>query len=251
MLERVRQALLDDPVRGEVDRAGERECLAVDVQSHRKARRVDVVDERVEGLEARLGAELDAVPVAAHRAEQEAHLGQRRAAGLLDSPERVPVLDESPRELVPDGADLEHHHAHRVGDDVVELARDPRALLGDRDPCGGFSLAFREGRAHLRRLALPLREGRAHLRRLGLFGTRAQGVSGDPGDHEPEGNEDEVAGRLRAGDVDDHEDDADEHDREADSGLPGRRAGSRAGTRLPVRRRRGCRRTGSAGRRRT
>ena len=33
-----------------------------------------------------------------------------------------------------DGADLQHHHADRVRDDVVQLARDPRALLGDRDP---------------------------------------------------------------------------------------------------------------------
>ena len=45
-------------------------------------------------------------------------------------------------QLVPDGADLQHHHADGVGDDVVELARDPRALLGDGDAG--------------RRLALPL-----------------------------------------------------------------------------------------------
>ena len=118
------------------------------------------------------------------------------------------------------GADLEHHHAHGMGDDVVELARDPRALLGHRDSCGGLSLALGERRAHLRRLSLALGKGRAHLRRLGLFGTLAQGVAGDPGDHEPEGNEDEVAGRLRARDVGDHDHDASEHDGEADSRLP-------------------------------
>ena len=176
---------------------------------------------------------------------------ERGAARLLDSPERVPVLVEGPRQLVPDGSDLEHHHAHRVGDDVVELARDPRALLGDRDPRGGLTLPLRERRAHQRGLALPLREGRAHLRRLGLLGALAQGVAGDPGDHEPEGDEDEVAGRLRTGDVDD-----DDHD--APTSTIARptpaflvRAGSRAGTRPPSRRRRGCRRTRSAGRRRT
>ena len=106
---------------------------------------------------------------------------------------------------MPDGADLEHHHAHGVGDDVVELARDPRALLGDRDA--------------RRCLSLPLGEGRAHLRRFGLLGTLAQGVAGDPGDHEPEGNEDEVAGRLWAGDVVDDDHDAAEHDGQADARL--------------------------------
>jgi hypothetical protein len=30
------------------------------------------------------------------------------------------------------GADLQHDHAEAVGDDVVELARDPLALLGGR-----------------------------------------------------------------------------------------------------------------------
>ena len=74
--------------------------------------------------------------------------------------ERLPVLRERSRELVPDGADLEHHHADGVGDDVVQLARDPRALLGDGDAG--------------RRLALALGLGRALLRRLGLLGPLAQ-----------------------------------------------------------------------------
>ena len=191
------------------------------MQSHGKAGAADVFDERVEGIEAGLGAELEAVSVAAHRSEQAAHLGERGAAGLLDAPERVPVLLERCGKLVSDGADLKHHHAHGVGDDVVELARDPGSLLGHRDPSGGFSLALGEGRAHLRRLSLPLGEGRAHLRRLGLLGTLAEGVAGDPGDDEPERDEDQVAGRLRAGDVGDHDHDASEHDRQADAGLPG------------------------------
>ena len=94
-------------------------------------------------------------------AEQAAHLGERGAAGLLDAPERLAVLGERLGEPVPDGADLQHHHADGVGDDVVELARDPGALLGDRDP--------------RRRLPLPLGLGRAFLGRLGLLGALAQG----------------------------------------------------------------------------
>ena len=67
---------------------------------------------------------------------------------------------------MPDGADLQHHHADGVGDDVVQLARDPRALLGDRDPRRG--------------LALPLGLARALLRRLGLLGALAQGEAREP-----------------------------------------------------------------------
>ena len=124
------------------------------------------------------------------------------------------------RKLVSHGADLEHHHAHGMGDDVMELARDSRPLLGHRDPCGGLSLPLGERRAHLRRLSLALGKLRPHLRGLGLLGTRTQGVAGDPGDHEPEGNEDEVAGRLWARDIGDHDHDASEHEGEADSRLP-------------------------------
>ena len=129
------------------------------------------------------------------------------AAGPLDAFERIPVLGEHLRELVSDGADLEHHHADGVGDDVVELPGDPCALLGDGDACGG--------------LALALGPGGAFFRRFGLLGTLAQGVARDPSDHEPEGNEDEDAGRLIARDVVDDDHDADEHDDQANTRLHG------------------------------
>ena len=55
---------------------------------------------------------------------------------------------------MPDGADLEHHHADGVGDDVAQLARDPRALLGHGHPRCRLSLLLGLGRADLRRLCL-------------------------------------------------------------------------------------------------
>ena len=79
---------------------------------------------------------------------------------------------------MPDGADLEHHHAHGVGDDVVELARDPRPLLRDGDPGG--------------RLALPLRLRRTCLGRVGLLGPGVEREAGEPGDPEQERDEDEL-----------------------------------------------------------
>jgi hypothetical protein len=103
--------------------------------------------------------ELEVVAVATHRPEQAAHLGERPAAGLLDAPEGLPVLLQRVRELVPDGPDLEDHHADGVSDDVVQLARDPRSLLGHRYACG--------------RLALALGLGRAYLGRFGLLGALA------------------------------------------------------------------------------
>ena len=40
------------------------------------------------------------------------------------------------------GLRLDHHHAHAVGDDVVQLAGDPTALLGDHRPHALLALAF-------------------------------------------------------------------------------------------------------------
>ena len=67
---------------------------------------------------------------------------ERRAAGPFDVPERVAVLRELVGQPVPHRADLEHHDADRVRDDVVQLACDPRALLGDRDAGGRLAFAF-------------------------------------------------------------------------------------------------------------
>ena len=102
---------------------------------------------------------------------------------MLDACERIAVLGERVGELVPDRADLEHHHADGVGDDVVEFARDSRALLCHRDPGG--------------RVPLPLGLGRAYLRRLSLLGTLAHGKAREPADPEQERDEDELADRVR------------------------------------------------------
>ena len=93
--------------------------------------------------------------------------------GLLDAAERIAVLGERVGELVPDRADLEHHHADGVGDDVVQLARDPRTLLRHRDPRG--------------RVPLPFGLGRAQLRRLRLLGPLAHGKAREPADAEQNG----------------------------------------------------------------
>ena len=172
-----------------------------------QARAADLVEQRVEAVEAGLRQELGLVPFAAHGGQETAHLGERGPAGSLDALERIAVLGRRIGEVVPDGADLEHHHADGVGDDVVELAGDPRALLCHRDACC--------------RLTLALGVGRAFFRRFRLLRTFTQGVARDPGDHEPEGNEDEIAGCLRTGDVGDHDHDPDQNDDQTRTRLHG------------------------------
>ena len=60
------------------------------------------------------------------------------------------------------GADLEHHHADGVGDDVVQFACDACAFLGDGDPRGRVPLVFGQCRPHLRRLGLLSRSRSAN-----------------------------------------------------------------------------------------
>ncbi len=69
VLERVGETFLHDSIGGEVDRAREREGVAVDVQPDREAGAADVLHERVEPVDARVRRELEVVAVAAHRPE--------------------------------------------------------------------------------------------------------------------------------------------------------------------------------------
>ena len=83
-------------------------------------------------LDAGLRLELLAVAVAAQHPEQPARLGQRLAAGLLDRGQRLARRRLLGAERVALGARLDDHHADVVGHEVVQLARDARALLGHR-----------------------------------------------------------------------------------------------------------------------
>jgi hypothetical protein len=69
-----------------------------------------------------------------------------------------------------------------VGDDVVQLTRDPRALLSDCDAG--------------RRVALALGICGAFFRRLGLHHPLTQCETGKPGDREQDRGEYEVARRV-------------------------------------------------------
>src|SRR6478672_9347029 len=101
MLERVREALLHDPVCREVDPLRERERHTVDMELDWQAGAADLLDERIEAVEAGLRRQLCAFSLAAHDRQKTAHLRQRTATGVLDALERVTVLCQVIRQLVP------------------------------------------------------------------------------------------------------------------------------------------------------
>ena len=148
----------------------------------RQAGAADLFSQRVEAVEAGVRLELDLFAFAAHGGQEAAHLGQCRASRLLDAFQRVTILGERIRKLVPDGADLEHHHADGVRDDVVEFAGDPCTLLGRRDP--------------RRRLPVALGLGRACLCRFGFPGPLAHRKAGQPADPEHEREKDLLGGGV-------------------------------------------------------
>ena len=125
VLERVGQPLLHDAVGGQVDRR-----RAARTARRRRAgrRRRPALRTSSSSASSRsrpgAGASSACSSPPAHRAEQPAHLGERRAPGLLDAPQRLGVLGRRVGQPVPDRAGLQHHHADGVGDDVVQLAGD-------------------------------------------------------------------------------------------------------------------------------
>ncbi len=84
-------------------------------------------------------------------AEHPAHVGQRLASGRFDGGERPSGPPPAVVERAQRRAGLDDDDAHVVGDDVVELARDPLALLGDRPGVAFLALALEAGRPFLDR----------------------------------------------------------------------------------------------------
>jgi hypothetical protein len=132
VLQRVRERLLDEAVGRQVDALRQLGRLALEAQLGREAGLAGLRDELLDVLEARLRHERRGLLGAAEHADEAAHLREGRAAGLLDRAQRLALARLVVAEQPAHGRRLDGHHAHRVADDVVELARDPRALLRDR-----------------------------------------------------------------------------------------------------------------------
>ncbi len=132
VLEGVGQPLLHDAVGAQVDAGGQRHPLALDGERDRQPRPLDLLDEDVDVLDARLGLELGAVVLAAQHAQQPARLDQRLAPGLLDRGQRLARRRLLGAQRMALGAGLDDHHADVVRHEIVQLARDAGALLGHR-----------------------------------------------------------------------------------------------------------------------
>ena len=140
MLHHVRQALLDDAERGQIGPRGQRPRLALGHELDRDARGADRLEQTVEIGEARLWRPLGFGRILLQDADQPAHLGHAVASRGLDPGDRSLrclgiLVEHSPRR-----AGLHHHHAHGVGHHVVQLARDPRPLVGDGVASGALPL---------------------------------------------------------------------------------------------------------------
>ena len=94
-----------------------------------------VREELLEVLQARLRRQRRRLFGAAQYADHPPHLGERLATGLLDDLQRLAFLVLVRLEQPAHGRGLHRHHADAVADDVVQLAGDPGALLGDGEAC--------------------------------------------------------------------------------------------------------------------
>ena len=180
MLDRVGQALLDEPVDRQVDARRQGLRLSLDPQLDRQARLARLGKQAIEVLEAGLGCERRSLVGSAEDADHPPHLRERLPAGLLDNEQRFAFLLLMGTEEAARGQRLDRHHADAAADDIVQFARDARALVRDREP----SLLD----------ALLLGPRQPLLRLLCLVELAAEPERDRPRDGEDDGREDEAAG---------------------------------------------------------
>ncbi len=132
---------------------------------------------------------------------------------MAASAPRAPLCGDLPAGLrrlegPPCGACLDHHHAQAVGDGVVQLARDPRALVGDRQPRVLLAL-----RLELRVAQPQLLDGLAPA--SDEVAEQPDGTADDPDDDQPDGvDRGRGAGFAGREDEDDHDGDRDHGQRQ-------------------------------------
>jgi hypothetical protein len=127
----VAERLLHDPVGRQLHARRERARLPGHGHGGREPGPAGAVDQLAEVPETRLRRALGGLGVAAQHPEQAAHLVERLAGGLADGGEVAHAVLGQPADPVGGGLGLDRDHGHVVGDDVVQLAGDPGALLQD------------------------------------------------------------------------------------------------------------------------
>jgi hypothetical protein len=178
VLERVREALLHEAVRGQVDSGRELHRVALDREHDREPGFAGVLDELVQVLEARLGRKRGSLLRASQHADHASHLRHGFASRLLDDEQRLAFAFLFGLEQAAHRRSLDGHDADAVADDVVELPCDACPLLGDSE-AGSF-------------LALALGHARSLLCLLGLARRAGKGEADEPRDSEDDRDPDPV-----------------------------------------------------------
>ena len=154
MLQRVRERLLDDPVRRELDTGIEPPRLPLDRELHGQPRRSHGLDQGTQLVEPRHRRQCGGLGVALVRAgrggraaaedtEHSPHVAQGQSTRRVDRIDRLACVRRSKLERPTRGTGLDDDDAHVMGHDVMELAGDPFAFVRDRQA----------------RLCLPIRLG--------------------------------------------------------------------------------------------
>ena len=169
VLEGVGERLLDDAVHRQLERARQRPRLALDRQVDRQLALRRLRDQLRQLREVGLRRQRVVLALAAQEAEQPVQLDDGLPAGRLDRAERLLRLVGPPRHHPPRRARLDAHHADVVGHDVVQLARDPDALLEHRPARVLLALALQLGRL-LGQFAAPVAQRADGQRRAAAAG---------------------------------------------------------------------------------
>ena len=131
MLQHVRQSLLHDAVRGEIDAGRQRPGRALGHGLDGQAGAADGLEQLVELCESWLGHQLGLLIVGFQHPDQTAHLGHAEPAGVFDPAQGQRCLTGIALDHRSGGSGLDDHHAHRMRDDVVQLTGDAGAFLHD------------------------------------------------------------------------------------------------------------------------
>ena len=129
MAQRVGERLLHDPVGGQTDGRWQVAKVAGHVQGDGQTAAPDALDEGRDVTQAGLRCERLVAVVGAQDAEHAPHLDQCRAPARLDLLQRRGDVTRVCFRSGAGAGGLQHHHAEVVADDVVQLARDPAALV--------------------------------------------------------------------------------------------------------------------------
>ena len=126
--QRVRERLLRDAVGRDIDAGRQRGQVLIQLQLDVEPTVPELADQVVEVGHARGRGEPELVSLVADDVEQPAGLDEGAASGVGDVAQHPLGLVRVGTHQVLGGGRLHHHRAHRVRDDVVQLAGDPVAF---------------------------------------------------------------------------------------------------------------------------